>query len=170
MRSDSEAVVLPSVDAEPQAVAGRQQGQEQVEGSSDAGDVRGTLRRGRGLGGTPVGTASGTPVRSGIGSEAEPGPGADRGSDGEGVVLAADEGLEVVVGDALPEGAKVTEGASLEQECVLSEPAGEASDGGLGARPGAGDLAVGGAGLEGGGDFFGEVAPLEVIGEGEGLP
>ena len=65
---------------------------------------------------------------------------------------------------------EVTEGAGQQKQRVPPEPGAEARDGGRGAAEGAGDLAVGGAGLQSRGDRQDELGALEIEGDREALP
>src|SRR5215471_8621286 len=135
----------------------------------DAGDVGATdlcLHRHIQL---PVGPPPAPPVRGGIEVVHEPGVRSHRSPDPQGVVLTADERLEVIVDDRLGEGREKGQRSSLKEEGVPAEALGHPSDARLGTVERAGDLAVSGAGDEAGGSPQEELGALQVVGGGEGL-
>jgi len=116
------------------------------------------------------GGAAGAAMGSGLEGVDVPGGLTDGGGEAEGEVLGVGEGLEMVDDDgAVGEGGEVSEGEGGEEECMATETGGAAGDGMGRAAEGAGDLTMGGAGLEERGDGDGEMGALEVVGEGEGL-
>ena len=91
----------------------------------------------------------------------EPGLAAHGCGDAEGEILGELEGLEVVEDDRfLDAPLEMPEGAGLEEQSVPPEPGAQAGDGRGRAAERAGDLAVGGAGLQAGGDGHHELGAL----------
>jgi hypothetical protein len=116
------------------------------------------------------GGASGTAMGGGVESVDVPGVLTNCGGETEGEVLRVGERLEMVDDDgAVGEGGQGIEGERGEEEGMATETGGAAGDGVGRAAEGAGDLTMGGAGLEQCSDGDGELGELEVVGEGEGL-
>ena len=135
----------------------------------DALDIGLVHLRGRPVIGLPIGTASGSSVWSGIDVVDESRVGPDRCADAQGVVLALDESLKVVVDDGLNKGRQMSVTPRAEEDRMPTEALGHTGDAGLGAVEGAGDLSVARAGGEPRGDCDKQLGALEVIGGGEGL-
>src|SRR5512134_2042888 len=132
--------------------------------SSDASHVRAGASPPGVLFLLPVGTASASLVRGGIDVVDVARGGADGGADPQGVVLATDEHLEVVVNDGLGQGGDPTVAPGMKEDRVPTEAVGLAGDGGLGAVGGASELSMAGAGGESGRDRHEQLGALEVVG------
>jgi hypothetical protein len=99
------------------------------------------------------GGASGAAMRGGVEGVDVPGVLTDGGGETEGEVLGVGERLEMVDDDgAVGEGGELIEGERGEEQSMATETGGAAGDGVGGAAQGAGDLTMGGAGLEHGSD------------------
>jgi hypothetical protein len=109
-------------------------------------------------------------MRRRVDSVDEPGLGTHDRGDPEGQVLGQLEGLEVVEDDRFVEPLfEGLQGAAVEKHGVAAEPGAEPCDGGRSAADGTGNLTVGRAGQECGGDGSQQLGSLEVVGEREGL-
>ena len=109
-------------------------------------------------------------VGRGVENVDQPGVRSDGGADSEGQVLGELEGLEVIEDDGLVEASlELGVGASEQQQGVATEPGADPGDGGSGAAEGPGDLAVGGPGVEHGGDGEQQLGSLEVVEGREGV-
>jgi len=103
-------------------------------------------------------------VRGGIDVVDVPGGSPDGGADPQGVVLAADEHLQVIVNYGLGQGGEPTVAMGMEEDRVPSEAIGLAGDGGLGAVGRTSDLPVTGTGGESRSDRDKQLGSLEVVG------
>ena len=106
-------------------------------------------------------------MRRRIDPEDEPRSLSDGGGQSEGLLLTDDEGLQMIEDDRLVDGREVLESQGLEQQGVAAEASGEPGHGRGRTAEGAGDLAVGRAGVERGGDGGEQLRSLEVVGRGE---
>ena len=114
-------------------------------------------------------SAPGAGVGCGIDPVDEPRPRPDRRGDTEGQILGELEGLEVIEHDGLVHSAlERGQGSPQQQHGVSTEKGADPSDGGGSAAECAGQLAVGGAGLQSRGHRTQQLGPFAVVDQGEG--
>jgi hypothetical protein len=160
----SDPVVSPPIGPEDQRAIRALVRNQASNRALDAPDVR--PADGRLLGGLldPIGPTSASPVRRRIDVVHEPRFRPDRGPNPQGLVLPADERLEVIVDDRLGYGRKLGRYVSIEEDRVPSEALGHAGDGGLGAMRRAGELPVSRARRQSRGHEDEELGTLQVVG------
>jgi len=171
MLPDGLVVSRMTIADDMQTATGRTEGKQTVENSGGRAAIAATLRTSS----SPFPSsflvrrsAPGAGVRCGINPVHEPRLRSDRRSDTERQILGELEGLEVIEHDGLAHPAlECGQGAPEQKQGVSPEQGADPSDGGWSAAECAGQLSMGGAGLESRGYGSQQLGPFAVVDERE---